>query len=302
MFFMKTLQWLIISFCIAFSFLSCNQNSGKEVESKAMADSAAIGYISSSAAVNDEKDSLRKFIRTAELKFKVDNVIESTYNIESIAKQQGGFVTFTNLTSEQNNFNTVAVSADSSLETTYITITNLMTIRVPNNQLDTTLKEIAKNIKFLDYRIIKAQDIALNLLENQRKATRSATNANRLQKAIDNKGKKLGEITVAEEALLHKQLQEDNAEIANLALNDQVNFSTINLSIYQRQTINRELVLNEQNIASYEPGFGAKVLDAFRYGWDILASFIVTCVKLWGLILFFIVAYIIFKFYKRTKK
>ena len=103
-----------------------------------MADSAAIGYISSSAAVNDEKDSLRKFIRTAELKFKVDNVIESTYNIESIAKQQGGFVTFTNLTSERNNFNTVAVSADSSLETTCITITNLMTIRIPNIKLDTT--------------------------------------------------------------------------------------------------------------------------------------------------------------------
>ena len=267
-----------------------------------MADSAAIGYISSSAAVNDKKDSLQKFVRTAELKFKVDNVIESTYNIESIAKQQGGFVTFTNLTSEQINFNTVAVSADSSLETTYITITNLMTIRIPNIKLDTTLKEIAKNVQFLDYRIIKAQDIALNLLENQRKATRSATNANRLQKAIDNKGKKLGEITVAENALLHKQLQEDNAEIANLALNDQVEFSTINLSIYQRQTIHRELVLNEQNIAAYEPGFGAKVLDAFRYGWDILASFIVTCVKLWGWILFFTMAYLIFKLYKRKKK
>src|ERR1017187_10006070 len=50
------------------------------------------GFISSSAAKETGKDTSRRFIRTAEMKFKVKSVIQSTYAIESIVKHMGGFV------------------------------------------------------------------------------------------------------------------------------------------------------------------------------------------------------------------
>ncbi|UXE68988.1 MAG: DUF4349 domain-containing protein [Chryseotalea sp. WA131a] len=281
---------------------SCSRQGREEAEKGTVADSISNTFISSSAAVENGKDSTRRFIRTAELKFKVKSVIKSTYDIEDITNRQGGFVTYTNLTSDINNVTTIAVSADSTLETTYYTVTNSIKIRVPNTKLDTTLKEISRNIDYLDYRIIKAEDVALQILSNNLIQKRSAKNQERLANAIDKKGKKLNETTNAEELLLDKQEQSDNAKISNLSLTDQIKFSTINISIYQRQTFKRELILNDKNVDAYDPSFGSKVLESLKFGWDILETFLVFLTRLWGLFLFAILVYIIYKKYGHRLK
>jgi hypothetical protein len=287
---------------IAIAFLSCGRSGEGQLEWKEVADSTSNTLISSSAAVENSKDSTRKFIRTANLKFKVKSVIKSTYDIENITGSHGGFVTYTNLASNIDNVTNIAVSADSSLETTYYTVTNSITLRVPNIQLDTTLKEIAHNIDYLDYRIIKADDVALQILSNSLTQKRSAKNEERLTNAIDNRGKKLNETTLAEEILLSKQGQADQAKISNLSLSDQVKFSTVNLLIYQRQTIKRELISNDKNIEAYEPGFGSKILDSIKFGWDMLEGGIIFLTKLWALFLFAGFVYFMYKRYGHKLK
>jgi hypothetical protein len=281
---------------------SCNGPRREATGKGAIADSISNAFISSSAAVENGKDSTRRFIRTAELKFKVKSVIKSTYDIENITNRQGGFVTYTNLSSDINNVTTIAVSADSTLETTYYTVTNSIKTRVPNTKLDTTLREISKNIDYLDYRIIKAEDVALQILSNNLTQKRSTKNQERLTNAIDKKGKKLNETTNAEELLLDKQEQSDNAKVSNLSLTDQIKFSTINISIYQRQTFKRELIFNDKNVDAYEPSFGSKVLESLKFGWDILETFLVFLTKLWGLFLFAILVYILYKRYGHRLK
>jgi hypothetical protein len=293
---------IILGLGIVISLFGCGPSSQERMKHE-VTDSTSNAFISSSAAVENSTDTTHKFIRTADLKFKVKSVIKSTYNIEDITTRQGGFVTYTNLTSSIENVTNIAISADSSLETTYYTVSNSITIRVPNTKLDTTLKEISKNIDYLDYRVIKADDVALKILSNNLTQKRSAKNEQRLTNAIDNRGKKLNETTIAEEVLSSKQEQADNAKVANLSLIDQINFSTINLSIYQRQTIKRELISNDKNIREYEPSFGSNLLDALKFGWDILAAFLVFLTKLWGLFLFGIVAFILYrKFGNKLKK
>jgi len=294
---------IILGIGIIISLFGCGPSAEEKMSHERMNDSTSNAFISSTAAVENSKDTTHKFIRTADLKFKVKSVIKSTYNIEDITNQQGGFVTYTNLNSNIDHVTNTAVSADSSLVTTYYTVSNSITLRVPNTKLDTTLKEISKNIDYLDYRIIKADDVALQILSNNLTQKRSAKNEQRLTNAIDNRGKKLNETTVAEEVLLSKQEQADNAKVSNLSLMDQINFSTINLSIYQSQTIKRELISNDKNIDEYEPGFGSKILDALKFGWDILEAFLVFLIKLWGLFLFGIAAYILYrKFGHKLKK
>ena len=285
----------VLGFGIVVSLFSCAPSSEEQMNAERVSDSTSNAFISSSAAVENNKDTTHKFIRTADLKFEVKSVIKSTYNIEDITNRQGGFVTYTNLTSNIDNVTNIAVTADSSLETKYYTVSNSITLRVPNTKLDTTLKEISKNIDYLDYRIIKADDVFLQILSNNMTQERSAKNEQRLTNAIDNRGKKLSETTVAEEVLLSKQEQADNAKISNLSLMDQINFSTINLYIYQRQTLKRELISNDKNIDEYEPGFGNKMLDALKFGWDIFEAFLLFLIKLWGLFLFGIVAYILYR-------
>ncbi|PIQ15912.1 MAG: hypothetical protein COW67_05795 [Flavobacteriales bacterium CG18_big_fil_WC_8_21_14_2_50_32_9] len=296
---------LISSAIITILFLSCSQAYEKgDMEESAQMESESDDnkFISSSAAVENNKDSTRKFIRTAELKFKVKNVLASTYSIENITNRQEGFVTYTNLISNINNVTTTAISVDSSLETTYFTVKNDIILRVPNTKLDTTLKEISKNIDFLDYRIIKAEDVALQILSNSLTQQRSEKNENRLINAIDNRGKKLGETTIAEEVLLSKQEQADRAKISNLSLANQINFSTINLSIYQRQSIKRELISNSKNIEAFEPSFGSKVVESSKLGWKVLEALILFLIKIWGLFLFAIIVFFIYKMYKHKLK
>lgn len=290
---------------------SCGEKKVEESASYAAADStsyvsgeaAAEGdangntaAVSSSAAVETNKKDGRKFVRTAELKFKAKSVIKATYGIEDIVNHHGGFVTFTQLNSNIDNVNTTAISADSSLETTYFTVVNSMTIRVPNTKLDTTLKDIAKHIDYLDYRVIKADDVALDMLSNELTQKRSAKTEKRLADAIDTRGKKLNETVESEEILSAKQEQSDNAKIANLSLNDRINFSTITLSIYQRQEIKRELIPNHKNIAAYESGFGHKVMDALTSGWHILEVVILFVLNLWGLILAAVAVFFLYRF------
>ncbi len=280
-------------------FFSCNEAQNAEKEIMAQSDSASNAFTSSSAAVEKNKDSTRKFIRTADIKFKVKSVINSTYNIEKICNDQGGFVTYTNLASTIENQSETPISADSTLETINYAVTNSIILRVPNTKLDTTLKDIAKNIDYLDYRIIKADDVSLHMLANKFTQSRAVKNENRLAKDIDNNTKKLNETLTAKEVLFNKQEQADNAKISNLSMADQVSFSTVNLLIYQRQTVKRTVIANDKNITAYQPSFWSRVWDAFQFGWNMIIELFLFVSKLWALLLGGILLYWVYKWYKR---
>ena len=305
---MKALP-IIPIFVVLFSLFSCKSGNSyapaadsTKVDNYKTATDSVDSPVSSSTAVVGKKEAERKFVRTADLKFKVKDVAKATYYIEDVVNRQGGFVTYTNLSSTIDNTSSTQVSEDSTLETTFYNVTNTMTIRVPNSKLDSTLKEIAKNIDYLDYRIIKADDVALQLLSNELTQKRVAKNVAREASAIDTKGKKLAETTTAEETLLSKQEASDNARIANLSLQDQVSFSTITINIYQKQTLKRELICNNKSTKEYEPNFGIKVYQSLQFGWDMLETIIVSIVRLWGLILLALIAYLIYRKYARKAK
>lgn len=289
---MKNVKTILV-IALSSALFSC---APKRAEEAPMADSTAV-MVSSSAAVENKKDSTHKFIRTAELKFKVKSVIKSTYDIEDITARIGGFVTYSNLTSDAFSSETKEISLDSSVIVTHFRVTNSIILRVPNTKLDTTLKQIAKNIVYLDYRIIKADDVALQLLSNNLTIRRTDKNETRLKNAIDNRGKKLNETTSAEELLLNKQEQADNARIANLSLKDQINFSTINLTIYQNEGVNYEKIAREKKSKQYEPSFRFRILDSLSYGWSIFEDIIVFLLNLWGLVLLGVLGFLGYKFY-----
>ncbi len=248
--------------------------------------------LSSSAAVVNAKDTTHRFIRTADLKFKVKNVVHATYTIEDIVAQQQGFVTYTNLSSEVNQVTSTRLNADSTLITTSFTVSNTMVLRVPNTQLDTTLKRIARTIDFLDYRVIKAEDVALQILSNTLSQRRAGKMEKRLTDAIDERGKKLQETTRAEELLDQKHEQADQARIANLGLQDKILYSTVNLQIYQSSDQHREIIKNDPQPKEYEPSFGERIGDSLKSGWHALENLLVFLARLWVFLLIGITIYV----------
>jgi hypothetical protein len=276
---------------------ACKQaTTSDEASAETAADSVSIETTSSNAAVV-KKESNRKFVRTADLKFKVKNVAKSTYAIENIVAKNGGFVTFTDLKSTVNEKSETKISQDSTLETTRFTVDNTITLRVPNTQLDTVLKLMVNEVAFLDSRLIKADDVALQLLSNKMAQKRLTSHQKRLEKGIDTKGKKLNDITNAEDKVLDRETESDETVLKNLSLEDQVNFSTVTLYLYQRESLLQEMVANEKSINAYRPHIGLQILDGLKTGWFMFEAIIAFIVQLWSIIVLIILGLFIYKKY-----
>lgn len=275
--------------------LSCKESASTEntaYTEEAITEDMSI--VPSSASV-ETKNSNRKFVRTADVKFKVKNVAKSTYTIEDATTKFGGFVTYTNLQSNIHSENRTKVSQDSTLVTTKYKVDNNITIRIPNTKMDTVIKTIAKQIHFLDFRIIKADDVSLQMLSNELAQKRSNSSEKRLENAIDSKGKKLNQIVKAEETLDAKKEQNDASKLQNLSLQDQVNFSTLTLNIYQDESIKQEMVSNEKSINAYRPNIGLQIWDSIKTGWFMLENIISFLVVLWPFILIGIFGFLGYK-------
>ncbi|MBE0391845.1 DUF4349 domain-containing protein [Flavobacterium sp. PL002] len=280
---------------------SCKKNDSREEYAEEQASSSvSADSISSSAAV-EKPGSDRKFIRTADIKFKVKNVPQSTYVIENITNKFDGFVIYTNLQSNIINETASKVSQDSTLETIRYNVINNITIRVPNTRLDTVIKSIAKQIDFLDYRLIKADDVSLKMLSNKLAQNRGSSTEKRVENAIATKGAKINDVMNAEETLADKKEQNDNAKLNNLSMQDQVNFSTLTLEIYQRETVKQTMVANSKDYNDYKPNIGIRLFDSVKTGWNVLLDIFVFLIQIWWLILLALGGFLLYKKYLKKE-
>lgn len=296
---MQTISKLgFITLVFSVILFSCKKSEAPAEEAAFDSSSQLTDSISSSAAVQKKGDN-RKFIRTADLKFKVKNVPQSTYAIENATNQFGGYVNYTNLQTIVSDQFETKISQDSILETTKFSVENSMIIRVPNTKLDTLLKVISKQIAFLDYRLIKADDVSLQIVSNQLAQNRKTNHQKRLEKAIDSKGKKLNDITSAENELTTQKEQSDAAQIENISLQNQVNLSTIKLEIYQGESAKQERIANNKDKSDYQTNIGIQILDALKNGWYILKGIIIFIFNIWPFFLITGISFIVYKKYTR---
>lgn len=273
-----------------------NEESTLDLSKISTTDSSAV--LSSSSSVEDKK-SERKFIRTADLKFKVKDVAQSTYAIENTTKKMGGFVTYTHLQSTISEQDKTKISEDSTLITTKFRVDNNITIRIPNAKLDTIIKSIAKQIQFLDYRSISATDVSLQILANELASNRSKLMEKRLKNQIDKKGTKLNQIVDAEHELDVKKEQNDSAALENVSIKDQINFSTLSLNLYQDDSISQEMIPNEKNALAYRPNIGLQIWESIKKGWYLLENIISFAVMIWPLLFLSFIGYFGYKKFLR---
>lgn len=294
---MKTIFKTTLAVCfLAVLTFSCKQ-AAAPAEEAPVTEAVSNAEISAPATDSMQYEKNRKFIRTADLKFKVKNVAFSTEAIEDVTHKFGGMVTNTNLHSDISERKETKISLDSARVNTKYTTENEITIRIPNTRLDTVVKSISRQVEFLDARNIKADDVSLQFLANQMARQRSQEHGNRLVKAIDNKGTKLNQIVAAEDDLATKKQLADDNQVMNLTLKDEVDFSTLTLEIYQPETVRSE------TIAVYNvprPNVGFQLLEALRDGWYLLEGLLAFVVQLWSLIVLALLG--IWLYQKHVKK
>jgi hypothetical protein len=270
------------------TFFSCGASredmSNNEEKAKVFADSVSTVIQNIKQPILKE-DSNRTFLRTADLSFKVKDVKTATFDIERIVNEHRGYVTSSVLESDVSYKTSTRVSKDSMLDIINYKVHNNIVLRIPNTELDKTLTEISALIDYLDYRKIKAEDVTKNFQAAKLSENRFINHKKRVEKTIDLKGKKLDQMTEAENDLLVKQELADNSKINTMELAHDVSYSTVSINIYQKETTKKETYAYTMPVEPYTPNFGSKFLTSLSDGASIFGEIILFFVKLWPIAL-----------------
>lgn len=258
------------------------------------------GYTSSAAAL-DMKFGDREFIRTSEMKFKVDDIIKTTYQLEDIALKYGGFVVKSTIRNFYEDSKEINISADSAKLITKNRLESSIIMRVPAGRLDSTLKAIAPLVGRMDYREVVAKDVSLSLLSDKLKQDRENKFNSNVGNVVNSQRNKLNDVVDAENARRNAQERTDAAYISSLSVKDKIEYSTISINIYQKPFIKEEIISRTLAEKEYKIPFIEKLKEAFAFGWNIVVSTFLFLIYIWPFLLIAVVVWFVYKYFKKKR-
>lgn len=215
-----------------------------------------------------------KIKKTANINITVDDYKAARASIEKIVRSGHAYISGEN---EQNN--------------TY-SISNAIVIRVPNKDFDGTVNNIAALQGHVNSKNIYMEDVTAQFVDITARL-KSKKEVEERYIAILQKANKVSDILEVEEKLrvIREEIESKEGELKYL--NDQVDYSTINLTIHQ------DLEFTPQE----HPGFFGRMGTAFGNGLSGFLSFLVGLMYAWPLwIILGIGSYFLFKYIRRINK
>ncbi len=240
----------------------------------------------------------------ARANFKVADVVKSSAAIETLTRQQGGYVALSNITNVENDSQTFVKGAQNITLTTYYRQAN-MTVRIPKSKVTAFLKQIQQQVAFLNEQEFTAQDVTLDIYREQLAANLNSDMAAELtQQRLDTQNAKDQSSNVsAITATYAARQQQQYAKLQQLNIADKVKYSTIDLTFTQPASSYKEVTQNlEVLIEAEQPSFAEQVTAAFKQGWDTLKSVTVTLIGLWWLLMVGGIFYLLYQFIKKSYK
>jgi Domain of unknown function (DUF4349) len=243
--------------------------------------SATVEQVASSAAVYT--DAQRKFIRTAQAEFRVDDVYKSALSIEDVVAAQGGFVVKNDIAAETQSTQRRPMGNGRLVELVEYTVRGRLTVRVPSANTQAFLRAIVGQMAFLERRNFEAMDAQFELLRQQLAYQRSQEAQQELGQATQQGGRIDRQADVIQ-ARSGARSSRDEALIAQKEFEDRVAFATIDLSLYQASKIRKtELTDVEAVFQQNSPGFFARLGNSLSVGWYGVLDVLIALIKLWPL-------------------
>src|SRR5690606_35558802 len=245
---------IILPVAFLFILFSCEQSNNYKSEQYATEETISSEVISVDSATQNEEvplsstaathqDPNRKFIRTADFSMEVENVYQSTTQIENKLSQIGGFVTQSNLESNIISNEKIPMNADSATQVKKYTVSNRMTVRVPQLELGHFLTSLGEEMQFLNYRNIAAQDVSLNFVMAELEKERLEKTSEKLDKINSETGKIKDKQNIVNN-VDEKQGEIIQSKISTLKMKDEVAYSSVTLLLSEKEKIAESMVIN----------------------------------------------------------
>ncbi|HYH13876.1 MAG TPA: DUF4349 domain-containing protein [Flavisolibacter sp.] len=259
--------------------LGCQYNTPENSAMDTLSDSTSITGLSGNSV---------KLVKTASIHFKVTDVTHSAREVSTIAQKLGGMIFDQSLSAEESDRHELKLSSDSLLViTTYIPQASI-TARVPSEQLETFLYNVADLGYYTSSSNLHIDDRSLAYLENVLKQQNRATAL--AQPIKRDAASNLETIAVRDEAIAQ--------HITNRAIDADVKYSTVTLSLFQNPLIRKEVIANYV-LADYQLPFGKRLGHAFSDGWEYFLAFVIALSHFWMFILVGVGLLISYKYWQK---
>jgi hypothetical protein len=263
----------LLSLLVTIVFLfSCNQHSSETNDTAASDTTSYTGIFEQPV----------KLVKTASIRSKVKDIETGVRTLSQVVNQYQGVVFHQTITSNQINEKELVLSDDSLLIVYTYSPTASISVRVPSENLHEFLFDVSSIGYLTDENTVDIKDKSLEFLQNKLK------HENR--KTIPAKTNTINNVRIKDEAA--DQL------VANLAIDGDVRYSPVTIELYQNQIIKKEVVANH-HISSYRLPFSTRIYTAMKNGIVIFETFTVMLLNLWAFILIGVVAYIVYRLYKK---
>lgn len=245
-----------------------------EAESEAVADSAysASGEVSMNAANIPEKR-----VKSAGLRLRVGNVVESTVQIERIVTRAGGVVEESEIRQTTARHNNTRYTADSLRRVSWYAPEAHLRLRVPVGMMDSVVHTLTGMAAFVEFRTLKDTDMSLKHLHNKLLNDASREQSRPVQHTKENK-----ELDV-------RQYQDDaqrgavGRTIENLGIDQLAAFSTIEVELSQPEMAVTVIIPDPERFS--QNTFGAEALLSFNGGIYFFRSVFLFFLSIWPLLL-----------------
>lgn len=244
----------------------------------------------------------KKFIRTGDIKFRVNNVHKATELVEDLTAKFSGFVVNSDLKNEEVRTSENRYTKDSVVLIKQIVVKGEIRLRVPAEKLDSLVRELNNILVYLDYRILRREDVTLKFISLQKQKDRLQSYEKRQKHNIDTRGGNLENRTYAEEELLNKQMQQDEKEIEKMGLEDEVKYATLVLWIYQAPVVISEKIYDFDYIEDLRPSFWERSWESIAKGWFGIENALVGIITVWPIIILLLLGYYFYRVIRKKSK
>ena len=248
----------------------------------------------------DIKIAGKALLITASADFKVEDVVKTSDAIESLTRQQAGYVALSNISNHPRDSRTFVQGNKDITITTYTRQAD-MTVRIPRANVSKFLAQLQQQVAFLNGQQFSAQDVTLDIYREQLASQLNSDMASELsQERLNSKNDKdQGSNVDAITATYAARRQQELAKLEQLAIADKVQYSTINLTFMQPDISYKETTQNLDVLLDAEqPSFSSQVSQAFKDGWEILRSVALGLIQLWWLLILGGIFYLIYRMIK----
>ena len=275
-----------ILFLMAFGlFIACNSNMKSDEVGMEEVSLSEVSMAADYKAVDEDRSmnfavaSPRpidlKIIKSAQVRYKVDDVKKATNTIKQLAQAQNGYI------------------SDQRFEDNLYNKSSRFTIKVPKSTFDGLLDSISKVAEFIEYENITTQDVTEEYIDLETRLKTKMEVKARYEEVLRKNAKTVEDILATEDKLRIIQEEIESAQGRLKYLSSRVAYSSIQVDLY-------ESVEYKEEPKSYTKSFMTKITDGLKFGWEMIEGFILILVHIWPIL---IVGGLLFLFVrKRLKK